>query len=103
MRLSELARSPVTSMAGVLRKLLKVPSLAGLPLSSHSSGSAMATVPVPLYLLFPLWLDRFEPEPWWLLTLAFVWGAAIATFFSIQTSLARKTVPKPPEPRLERI
>lgn len=46
-------------------------------------GFMMATVPVPVYLLFPLWLDRFEPEPWWLLTLAFVWGAAIATFFSL--------------------
>ena len=31
------------------------------------------------------------------------WGTLIATFLSIQTSLARKTVPKPPEPRLERI
>ena len=30
-------------------------------------------------------------------------GTLIATFFSIQASLARKTVPKPPEPRLERI
>ncbi|MGK2859403.1 MAG: PrsW family glutamic-type intramembrane protease [Thermoanaerobaculia bacterium] len=46
-------------------------------------GFVMATVPVPLYLLFPLWLDRFEPEPWWLLALTFVWGAAIATFFSM--------------------
>src|SRR5262245_15161342 len=31
------------------------------------------------------------------------WGTLMATFLSIQTSLARKTVPKPPEPRLERI
>ena len=30
-------------------------------------------------------------------------GTLIATFLSIQASLARKTVPKPPEPRLERI
>jgi RsiW-degrading membrane proteinase PrsW (M82 family) len=46
-------------------------------------GFVMATLPVPVYLIFPLWLDRFEPEPWWLLTLAFVWGAAIATFVSM--------------------
>ncbi|MCM2315427.1 MAG: hypothetical protein NDJ92_09790, partial [Thermoanaerobaculia bacterium] len=32
-------------------------------------GFVMATIPVPVYLLFPLWLDRFEPEPWWLLAL----------------------------------
>ncbi|MBI2215007.1 MAG: PrsW family intramembrane metalloprotease [Acidobacteria bacterium] len=46
-------------------------------------GFLLATIPVPLYLLFPLWLDRFEPEPWWLLTLCFLWGAAIATFVSM--------------------
>jgi len=31
------------------------------------------------YLFFIRWVDRFEPEPWWLITLAFVWGAVIAT------------------------
>src|SRR5260370_41481588 len=31
------------------------------------------------------------------------WGTLIATFLSIQMSFARKTVPNPPEPRLERI
>ena len=33
------------------------------------------------YALFIRWIDRFEPEPWWLLILAFVWGALFATFF----------------------
>jgi protease PrsW len=46
-------------------------------------GFVMATVPVPFYLAFSLWLDRFEPEPPWLLVLAFVWGAAIATFVAL--------------------
>lgn len=55
-------------------------------------GFVMATIPVPLYLLFPLWLDRFEPEPWWLLTLAFVWGAAIATFFSLIVNTVNNAV-----------
>jgi RsiW-degrading membrane proteinase PrsW (M82 family) len=32
------------------------------------------------YALFIRWVDRFEPEPWWLLILAFVWGALFATF-----------------------
>ena len=27
------------------------------------------------YALFIRWCDRFEPEPWWLLVCAFVWGA----------------------------
>lgn len=55
-------------------------------------GFVMATIPVPIYLLFPLWLDRFEPEPWWLLTLAFVWGAAIATFFSLIVNTVNNAV-----------
>jgi RsiW-degrading membrane proteinase PrsW (M82 family) len=32
------------------------------------------------YALFIRWCDRFEPEPWWLLFCAFVWGALFATF-----------------------
>src|SRR5262249_50102030 len=31
------------------------------------------------YALFIRWCDRFEPEPWWLLLCAFVWGALFAT------------------------
>jgi RsiW-degrading membrane proteinase PrsW (M82 family) len=46
-------------------------------------GSLMAAVPVPFYIAFALWIDRFEEEPRWMLTLAFVWGAAIAVFFSL--------------------
>lgn len=31
------------------------------------------------YLFVIRWVDRFEPEPWWLVLLAFSWGAVIAT------------------------
>jgi RsiW-degrading membrane proteinase PrsW (M82 family) len=31
------------------------------------------------YALIIRWIDRFEPEPWWLLIIAFVWGALFAT------------------------
>ena len=31
------------------------------------------------YALVVRWVDRFEPEPWWLLILAFIWGAVFAT------------------------
>jgi RsiW-degrading membrane proteinase PrsW (M82 family) len=47
------------------------------------AGFLMAAIPVPFYVGFALWIDRFEPEPSWLLALAFVWGAAIAVFFSL--------------------
>lgn len=46
-------------------------------------GMVMACVPVPFYVAFALWVDRFEPEPNALLGLAFIWGAAIAVFFSL--------------------
>ena len=46
-------------------------------------GMFMAVLPVPFYLAFALWVDRFEPEPPWLLVLVFIWGAAIAVFFSL--------------------
>jgi len=32
------------------------------------------------YVLFIRWVDRFEPEPWWLLACAFFYGALFATF-----------------------
>lgn len=31
------------------------------------------------YLVLIRWLDRFEPEPWWLILAAFLWGALFAT------------------------
>lgn len=31
------------------------------------------------YVLLIRWVDRFEPEPWWLVAVAFLWGAVFAT------------------------
>jgi protease PrsW len=36
-----------------------------------------------LYFLVIKGVDRYEPEPWWLLIACFVWGALGATFFAI--------------------
>ena len=36
-----------------------------------------------IYFLIIKGVDRYEPEPWWLLTMAFFWGAVGATFFAI--------------------
>ena len=41
-----------------------------------------AVIPVPIYLFAILQLDRFETEPWQVLTAAFLWGALVATFVS---------------------
>ena len=42
-------------------------------------GLLFVTPLVIAYALFIRWCDRFEPEPWWLLICAFVWGAIFAT------------------------
>jgi RsiW-degrading membrane proteinase PrsW (M82 family) len=43
-------------------------------------GVIVAFVPAPVYLAIWLWLDRYDPEPAWMLATAFVWGAGAATF-----------------------
>lgn len=45
-------------------------------------GLLLAFLPVPFYVLLALWIDRYEPEPAWMLAAAFIWGAVIATAFS---------------------
>ena len=42
-------------------------------------GVLFVTPLVILYSLFIRWCDRFEPEPWWLLIGAFIWGALFST------------------------
>src|SRR5258706_5553224 len=42
-------------------------------------GLLFITALVIAYALFIRWCDRFEPEPWWLLICAFIWGAIFAT------------------------
>lgn len=42
-------------------------------------GAFFVTPIVLVYFVFIRWCDRFEPEPWWLLILAFAWGAVFAT------------------------
>lgn len=54
------------------------------------AGLLMAVLPVPFYVAFALWIDRFEAEPPWLLVLAFAWGAAIAVFFSLLFNVAHQ-------------
>lgn len=44
--------------------------------------AVVAFVPAMLYLLPLIWLDRYDPEPLWLLSLAFAWGALVAVIVS---------------------
>lgn len=43
-------------------------------------GVIMAFLPAPIYLLIWLWLDRYDPEPAWILAGCLIWGAGGATF-----------------------
>jgi RsiW-degrading membrane proteinase PrsW (M82 family) len=45
-------------------------------------GFFAATIPVPIYVILVLWIDRYESEPFWMLATAFFWGALVATFFA---------------------
>src|SRR4029079_9321194 len=44
--------------------------------------SFIAFIPALLYVLPMMWLDRYDPEPLWLLALAFAWGALVAVLVS---------------------
>ncbi|MCM3872554.1 MAG: PrsW family intramembrane metalloprotease [Pyrinomonadaceae bacterium] len=46
-------------------------------------GLVCATIPVPLYLMLVLWIDRYESEPLWMLATAFFWGALVAVFIAL--------------------
>jgi len=46
-------------------------------------GMALAVIPVPVYLVMALWLDRFEPEPAHTLAQTFAWGASVAVFIAL--------------------
>jgi protease PrsW len=45
--------------------------------------AVVAFIPAILYLFPLIWLDRYDPEPLWLFSLAFAWGALVAVIFSI--------------------
>ena len=51
-------------------------------------GLVSATLPVPIYLLLVLWIDRYEAEPYWMLATAFFWGALVAVFFAFLLNTA---------------
>ena len=46
-------------------------------------GMVCATLPVPIYVMLLLWIDRYEAEPLWMLATSFFWGAIVAVFISL--------------------
>jgi hypothetical protein len=68
--------------------------------------AVIAFVPAVIYILPMIWLDRYDPEPLWLLGLAFAWGALVAvvvsfiinTLFGVAVGL-RRARPRAPSCR----
>lgn len=54
----------------------------GQMLAAVMQGALFAFVPLCVYLSIPAVLDRYDPEPWWCLAMAFLWGAVVATGFA---------------------
>ena len=46
-------------------------------------GMICAMLPVPIYIILLLWIDRYESEPLWMLATTFLWGALVAVFIAI--------------------
>lgn len=67
----------VGSALGLLTVLL---TFFQLGVGAALAGTVVAFLPAPLYLTIWLWLDRYDPEPAWVLAGAFLWGAGAATF-----------------------
>jgi RsiW-degrading membrane proteinase PrsW (M82 family) len=55
-------------------------------------GFVTATIPVPIYIVLVLWIDRYEAEPLWMLATAFFWGAFIATFLAFLLNTVSGTI-----------
>ncbi|MGL5406597.1 MAG: PrsW family intramembrane metalloprotease [Propionibacteriaceae bacterium] len=69
-------------VAGVLSGLLTVHAL-GNGIVGFLLGILPCTVFLAIASFCYIWLDRWEPEPWLNLVLAFLWGGGIATGFAI--------------------
>jgi protease PrsW len=46
-------------------------------------GLMLAVLPVPIYVALGLWIDRFEPEPVWMIAITFFWGATGAVLLAL--------------------
>ena len=55
---------------------------ASVGIGSAVMASFVAFIPAIFYILPLIWLDRYDPEPIWLLALAFAWGALVAVVIS---------------------
>jgi RsiW-degrading membrane proteinase PrsW (M82 family) len=65
-----------------LALIVTVMITSSLGIAAAFIAALVAFVPACVYILPLIWLDRYDPEPLWLLALAFAWGALVAVIFS---------------------
>jgi RsiW-degrading membrane proteinase PrsW (M82 family) len=72
--------------AALVLALFIIPPLTGpqadARLAAMITGAFLAFPPLAIYLWLPWVVDRFDPEPWWCLALALLWGGVAAAGFS---------------------
>ncbi|HEX5870124.1 MAG TPA: hypothetical protein VFY65_06905, partial [Longimicrobium sp.] len=66
---------PLLTRGALICGAISLGLIAGdLGLQAFGMGFLSAVVPVPVYVVLALWLDRFEPEPAKTLFQTFAWG-----------------------------
>jgi RsiW-degrading membrane proteinase PrsW (M82 family) len=55
-------------------------------------GMICASLPVPIYIMLLLWVDRYESEPLWMLATSFLWGALVAVFIALILNTINSTI-----------
>ena len=70
------------SVAAVLGLLVLLMIASETGIAALVAAMFVATLPVPLYIVLILWVDRYESEPLWMLAIAFFWGSTIAVFIA---------------------
>ncbi len=75
---------PLLTRGALFCGIVSLGLIAGdLGLRAFALGFLVAVVPVPVYVVLALWLDRFEPEPAKTLWQTFAWGATVAIFAAL--------------------
>ncbi|MDQ3800266.1 MAG: PrsW family glutamic-type intramembrane protease, partial [Acidobacteriota bacterium] len=69
-------------MVVFLSLIVTVMITSSLGIAAAFIAAVVAFVPACIYILPLIWLDRYDPEPLWLLALSFAWGALVAVIFS---------------------
>jgi protease PrsW len=75
---------PLLTRGALFCGVISLGLIAGdLGMHAFTLGFLIAVVPVPIYVVLTLWLDRFEPEPAKTLWQTFAWGATVAIFVAL--------------------